>query len=298
MVERRLWFVRRNGLVKGPFLPAQISRNILLGRLRPDDEISPDESNWQIVAMHRELFPDVMQDMPVASENMKIAKMQMDERVMDQRRQKQKMAQERRQTRERRVKESDAILIHRQHREESNNAIKNSFRRPKMPFFSILLMAFMLTTFGYVFKPENRNLHSDCSSPPSRGVNWSNCSFINLNAENQNMESSLLTDAKLNKSKLLGANLTGSDMAYAEITESDLSYANLENVRLLGANLKHSDLRYANLKDADLSYADLSGVLLAGASMINTRFDNAIWIDGRLCKKGSIGLCRSASINQ
>ena len=64
-------------------------------------------------------------------------------------------------------------------------------------------------------------------------------------------------------------------MAYAEITESDLNYTNLERVRLIGANLK----------DADLSYADISNALFTGANMSNTKFDNAIWIDGQVCKK-------------
>lgn len=273
-------------------MPAQITRNILLGRLRPDDELSLDEHNWQIVARHRELYPDVMQDTTVINEKLEIAKMQADERVSDQRRRKQNMAQERRHTRERRADESDAMLVHRQHRKEMNDVYKNSFKRPQMPFYSILLMALVIIVFGYVFKSENQTLQSDCSLPPNKGVNWSNCNFIKLKAENQNLESAILTDAILNESNLLGANLSGSDMAYAEITESDLSYANLENVRLIGANLKHSDLRYANLKNADLSYADLSNALLAGANTNNTKFDNAIWIDGQICKKGSIGFCK------
>ncbi len=294
MAKRRLWFVRRNGQIKGPFLPAQITRNILLGRLCPDDELSSDEHNWQQIARHRELYPDVMQETPVDNEKVEIAKMQEDERVLDQRIQKQNMAQERRRTRDRRMNESDAMLVHRKHRTEMNVAYKNSVKRPQMPILSILLMVIVIIAFGFVLKPENRNLQSDCALPPSKGVNWSNCNFIKLNAENQNLELAILTDATLNESKLLGANLSGSNLAYAEIAESDLSYANLESVRLIGANLKHTDLRYANLKDADLSYADLSNALLAGANMTNTRFDNAIWTDGQICKKGSIGSCRSA----
>jgi pentapeptide repeat protein len=294
LAERRSWFIRRNGQVKGPFLSAQITRNILLGRLRPNDELSSDEHNWQQVAMHRELYPDVMQETPVDNEKVDIAKTQEDERVLEQRIHKQSMAQERRRTRDRRGDESEAMLVHRKHRTEMNDAYENSIKRPQMPILSILLMVIVIIAFGFVLTPENRNLQSDCALPPSKGVNWSNCNFIKLNAENQNLELAILTDAKLNESKLLGANLSGSNMAYAEIAESDLSYANLESVRLIGANLKHSDLRYANLKDADLSYADLSNALLAGANISNTRFDNAIWTDGTLCKKGSVGSCLSA----
>lgn len=298
MAERRIWFVRRNGRVQGPFMSAQITRNILLGRLRAEDELSVDEQNWQQVSRHRDLYPDVMQETTVDTETLDNAKIQVDERVSEQRQHKNDMAQERRRTRERRADESDAMLVHRQHRAESNNAYKNSVKHPKMPFLSILLVVIVVVAFGYLLTPKTEKLQSDCTLPPAEGVDWHNCTFIKLNAENQVLASAILTDAILNESNLLGANLSGADMAYAEITESDLSYTNLEGVRLIGANLNHSDLRYANLKDADLSYADLSNTLLAGANMTNTKFDNAIWTDGTLCKKGSIGSCQTARIDQ
>ncbi len=292
MAERRLWFVRRNGEIKGPFLTAQITRNILLGRLSSEDEISIDEHNWQNIARHRELYPDVMKDTPVDKEKLEIAKIQVDERITENRQQKAAMAQERRRTRERRGNESELMLVHRENRKELNEVYKNIIKRPKLPTISIFFSVAVIIIFGFILKPEQQGDKNDCSTPASVAVNWSNCHFINLNAENQNLESAILTDAIMNESNLLGVNLSGSDMAYAEINASDLSYANLEGVRLIGANLKQTDLRYANLKDADLSYADLSGALLAGANMDNAKFDNTIWTDGQLCKKGSIGTCQ------
>lgn len=298
MAERRTWFIRQNGKVHGPFLSAQITRNILLGRLRPDDEISPDKEGWQKVAKHRELYPDVMKDESIDNQKLQIAKMQADERVRDQRREKQHMADERRQAKERRAEESVEILVHRQHRKELDDTFKENRSISKVPVFSILFMVAVITVFGFVLRPKDQNTQANCSLPPAKGVNWSNCIFINLNVENQMLESAILTDATLNQSNLLGANLSGSDLAYAEIIESDLSYANLERSRLIGANLKHSDLRYANLNEADLSYADLSQALLAGANVSNAKFDNAIWVDGQICHKGSIGLCRTDKLNQ
>ncbi len=278
-------------MVKGPFLPAQISRNILLGRLHPEDELSLDQYQWQLVAMHKELYPDVLQKNPADSREVDVARIQVDERVSDQRRAKENMEQERRRTRERRATESDAVLAHRQHRKEIDDACRDSIKRPKMPFLSVALIVVMIVGLGLKLNTENQTSQADCRLPPGTKVNWSNCTFINLNVENQNLEFALLTDAILNESNLLGANLSGADMAYAEITKSDFSYANLEKVRLIGANLQSSDLRYANLKNADLSFADLSNVLLAGANLSNVKFDNTIWIDGRICKKGSIGTC-------
>jgi uncharacterized protein YjbI with pentapeptide repeats len=292
LTERRHWFVRRNGEVKGPFLSAQITRNILLGRLHFDDELSPDQQSWQQVAQHRELYPDVMQETPIDDNKLSLAKIQADERISEQRREKEDMAQERRRTRERRGTESEAMLIHREHRKGTNDLYRNKLNHPKLPAFSIIFSVIVIVLFGFVLKTEKQSAIVDCSLPANKGVNWSNCNFIKLNIENQNLESSILTDAILNESNLLGVNLTDSDMAYAEIRASDLSYANLERARLIGTNLEKTDLRYANLKDADLSYANLSGARLAGANTINTRFENTIWTDGHVCKKGSIGSCK------
>lgn len=292
MVERKLWFVRRENVVKGPFLQAQITRNILLGRLHSDDELSLDEHQWQQVAMHKELYPDVLQQSPVDNKAVEAARIQVDERVADQRHAKQNMKQDRRRTRERRATESEAVLVHRQHRKEIDDACKNSIKPPRMPFLSVALIVIMIVGLGLKLNTENQASQADCSLPPGADVNWSNCTFTNLNVENQNLSFSKLTDAILNESNLLGTNLSGADMAYAEMTKSDFSYANLEDVRLIGANLQSSDLRYANLKNADLSFADLSNVLLAGANLSNVKLDNTIWTDGRICKKGSIGACQ------
>ncbi len=298
MTERRTWYVRRNGQVKGPFLTAQITRNILLGRVRSEDEISVDNENWQVVARHRELYPDVMDADVIDEKKLQLAKMQADERVVEQRRRKNKMARERRRAKDRRAEESNEMLLHRQHRNEMNAAYEKKMRRPKIPMTSVLIMVITFVGFVYILQPGKTEKEADCSLPPAKGVNWSNCSFIKLDAENQVIESAIMTDATLNQSNLMGAKLAHSNMAYAEITESDLSYADLEDVRLIGANLKKTDLRYANLAHADLSYSDLTQALLAGANINNTKFDHAIWIDGQTCSPGSIGSCRVVSKGQ
>ncbi len=296
LAERRLWFVRREGQVKGPFLTAQISRNILLGRLNYDDEVSVDEINWQKVIKQPELIPEVMLQEPVDQEKLELAKIRVDERVSEKRHQQQnshkEMAEERRRTRERRDTESKEMLRHRKNINTLNEAYKKKLKRPKLPMFSIVLLVFFLVVFGFVLTSNQNKELVDCSVPASKGVNWQNCLFVNLEVENQSLEQSVLTDAKLNNAKLLGVNFTGSDMAYAEVIASDLSYADLEGVRLVGANLSKTDLRYANLKNADLSYADLTGALLAGANLNNVQLSNTIWVDGQVCEKGSVGSCQ------
>lgn len=296
MSERRLWFVKKNEVIKGPFLTAQLSRNILLGRLSYDDEVSVDEINWQKISKYSELIPEVMQSDPVDEKKLETAKIQVDERISEKRRKQQNisqdLAEERRKTRERRGTESKEMLRHREKINALNETYKKNLKRPKFPVFSMVLLVFVIVVFGFILTSNQNKELIDCSIPASRGVNWQNCLFVSLEAENQNLEQSILKDAKLNQAKLLGAKFTGSDMAYAEIKESDLSYADMEGVRLIGANLAKTDLRYANLKNADLSYADLTGAFLAGANIVNTKFSNTIWIDGQVCKKGSVGFCK------
>lgn len=266
-----------------------------------DDEISVDEHNWQTIDKHRELFPEVLQEEPIDPERLEIARIQVDERISEKRRQKldeaQQMAEERRKTRERRGTESEVMVRHRDNINSLNKTYKKKLKRPKLPLFSIILLVIVMVTFGFLLTSNQNKNMTDCSVAANKGVNWQNCIFVNLEAENQNLEQSNLTDAKLNNAKLLGVNFSGSNLAYAEITASDLSYANLEGAKLIGASLVKTDLRYANLKDADLSYADLTGAFLAGANMSNTKLDNTIWIDGQVCNKGSVGTCRTNSSN-
>jgi len=52
-----------------------------------------------------------------------------------------------------------------------------------------------------------------------------------------------------------------------------------------------ANLQKVNLLDADLSGANLRGANLSGAILIQAKFDNATWTDGRVCAKHSIGEC-------
>ncbi|WP_096366056.1 hypothetical protein [Thiohalobacter thiocyanaticus] len=58
----QFWFTRRAGQVRGPYQGGEISRYILLGRLREADEISPDRHHWRQLGDHPELIPEVMRD--------------------------------------------------------------------------------------------------------------------------------------------------------------------------------------------------------------------------------------------
>ena len=66
----------------------------------------------------------------------------------------------------------------------------------------------------------------------------------------------------------------------------DLYKANLDMLDLTNANLQG-----ANLKRAKFRKATLLGANLTGANTMGTNFEGAMWIDGTICQKGSIGYC-------
>lgn len=95
------------------------------------------------------------------------------------------------------------------------------------------------------------------------------------------------TQKLINSKDCSGCNLNGSDLDFADLGEADLAYAGLMEAHLTSADLRdarltHDDLSYANLFLAFWTYADLSRAILDGAT----------WLDGRICKDGSISYCK------
>lgn len=94
----------------------------------------------------------------------------------------------------------------------------------------------------------------------------------------------------------------GCDLRGADLRGVDLSDANMEGVNLMGANLESVNLEDAVLDDASLEGANLRNARLHGASMDHAGIEGAVllgadlqdvtWIDGKVCKKGSIGICK------
>ncbi|GAA0724831.1 pentapeptide repeat-containing protein [Dokdonella soli] len=88
----------------------------------------------------------------------------------------------------------------------------------------------------------------------------------------------------------------------ADLQDTDFSGKRLRgiaftNANLAGANFSATDLRNADFTNADLSRARLQSANLAGADITNAQFDDAVlddatWVDGRICAKGSRGNCR------
>jgi hypothetical protein len=86
---------------------------------------------------------------------------------------------------------------------------------------------------------------------------------------------------------LSGLRLVGFDLTKCNLKGADLSNVNLERADLEEANLELADLSGANMKMTDLRVTGLKGTRLERAIL-----DGAIWQDGMVCARGSIGHCR------
>ena len=53
----KYWYTRRDGVMRGPFSAENISRYMLLGRIRLDDELSQDCETWVVAAELDNLLP-------------------------------------------------------------------------------------------------------------------------------------------------------------------------------------------------------------------------------------------------
>jgi len=112
---------------------------------------------------------------------------------------------------------------------------------------------------------------ADCSRPPQPNINWEGCD-----------KSGYL---------LVGGDLSGASLTRVKFVGANLAHTDFSGALLEGADLRKAVLQYAHLSNAQLQGADLRGALLDGAEMAGAELGNAIWIDGRICKRGSKGRC-------
>jgi len=110
------WYTRRGGVVRGPFSATELSRHIILGRIRMDDELSQDRLSWAAASQCRELLPDELQNLSSWDDyqQLLIVRMKVNERNGDRRRRQgntpSESNAERRALADRRGKDNDRLL--------------------------------------------------------------------------------------------------------------------------------------------------------------------------------------------
>ena len=82
-----LWYTRREGVVRGPFSAENITRYILLGRIRLDDELSHDHETWLLTNECASMLPDELSKLSGWDDYQRLveARLKADERKGDRR---------------------------------------------------------------------------------------------------------------------------------------------------------------------------------------------------------------------
>ncbi len=60
--REREWYVLRDGRIQGPYTENQVSRHMLLGRVRKSDRFSTDGQSWQSIDAVFKLIPEVLKN--------------------------------------------------------------------------------------------------------------------------------------------------------------------------------------------------------------------------------------------
>lgn len=295
MRNQQNWYTRRGDQVKGPFPAGLISRYILLGRLRLDDELSVDRETWRPVCEIEELVPDVLKADVAdshAQERLKAARRWADERLKNRRGERGEappVDEGRRRASDRRQAESSEVL---HHRTAKSGRPRGGFSPPaKWGLAVIGGIAVFVAALTLFSEPASDTGKWDCTAPVQPGVNWNDCQMPNARLDKADLTGATLRNTNLQGASLRESRLKDSDLSFANLISANLVNARLNGATILGANFRGADLSNANLSGADLSYADLSGADLTGANLSGARLDNAIWIDRSVCAKGSLGHC-------
>ncbi len=271
--ETQLWYLKVKGRVKGPYATGLISKNILLGRIHPNDMLSHDKNAWRKASSIREVMPDVIKHRndPNYKERLRAARRWADERGE--------------------VREVDASgneKIYKTRKKVTHLQIKTT---GILGILSLILIVSGLIVALFLFTPDDPLAQINCAANGQDGVVFDGChlqrkDFSAKSLKNSHFKNTLLTNSRFKK-----AQLQFSQMDYANLSHADLSSANLT-----GASLRAVDLRGANLNStiftkADLSYADLTGARASGVKLTGAILANTIWFDGSVCAKASIGRC-------
>lgn len=299
------WYVRKEGIVTGPFTGTVVSRWIGIGRLNAADEISVDQIFWAPVSDYPELIPqrknrddeDLYQ-----KEREQAAIRWEDERAGVDRRGLPVYGMVppsgNRSGQDRRILESPDAIDHRDHRRNRRavarvDRVEAPWYRKQIVFLiGAAALSIVAAITGLWFMPSPQPHHTpDCALRPSPGINWNDCKLDGRDLRGAHLDGARLRGAHLLEARLDKARLSHADLSYAVAVGANLRQADLRSALLVGADLRLSDLTHANLAGADLRYANLADASLSLENLSNAQLGKAIWIDGRLCTAQSIGRC-------
>lgn len=293
------WYINKQGKVTGPFPVKLIGSYLILGRIDLDTQVSLDQKKWIPIGRLPSLIPDEIKNANTPEGRVRLhqAKLREDQRAGDSRREGAERRQgvrhddDRRNPADRRVNEE---VISAAHVKLKADLMARKARSKKIIATGlVVVIAVSIAIIAGLFMTEPGMVvdKTDCFAPAKNGVDWESCNKNNADLVSAQLANSNLHSIKLNGALLVNANLSAAELSYASLENANLSEANLQKTVLKGANLNNANLTGASLVEADLSYADLNSAIILNAKVLNTRFDHAIWTDGRRCAKGSVDQC-------
>lgn len=281
MTIGHLWYVRRAGPAKGPFPSSLIEKNIALGRILPEDELSPDGKEWQAASS----YPDF--EVIQRSGQQPAVRRRLDERQSDRRAEQPAhdgVSEAERRANDRRAPEDPELVARRQRANRVWQSLRDApgnMRRTPLVLAGCLLGVILVAAI--VFAPPPRQ-GTDCAAPAAPGVNWEFCNHAADDLRGAALAGAVLRNSRLAGADLTGADLRGADLAYADLSGAVLRDARLDDARLTGATLRGASLVDARLDRARLEFADLAAATVTGAVFDGARFDQAIMPGGALCR--------------
>lgn len=300
MQTHTLWYIQKDGEVRGPYPRTVIAQYLLLNRLRKEDQVSTDQEHWQAIADVKELVPAAVKGTLSGAVNQYLADVAArdDEHIPTSKQNTDDVTNQylldvaKRNARALNgIEPEDVVEYHR------NRSKTSSSEQKKKPLTIVLAVTAILATVGALvvlvmnYTPQANGPEAECSAAPAANVNWSNCSLQGAVLDNSNLQQAVMRNANLTGSTLQRSDLQNADLAYANLSLVNLGQANLRGAQLMGAKLNGSDLSGADLSGADLSYADLSGANIKGVNLAGAKLDQTLWLDKTICARGSVGQC-------
>ena len=129
------------------------------------------------------------------------------------------------------------------------------------------------------------------------GTDFRDASLINTRLGGCNLETARFDGANARDAGFSGANAKNASfrnatLEKASLYKTDAQGANFDGVQAKGAEFKEANLIGASFEGADLRGADFKDAKIDGANFKNAKLGRATWIDGKRCKKGSVGECK------
>ncbi len=291
--KQKLWFVRRADSVKGPFPSGTVRRFMLLGRVKPSDQVSLDRKSWQGVMDVPEVVPPEIRKAAAEGNLYEVlpSRLVEDERRGVERRGGAEDIKYKDQRKgQRRREESDLVKRH----QIARTQLIELYKKRRVPYLGLLVVSILVIVsvgVGLYLGSPAAIPDPYCNAVAAPGVNWRSCRLDAVKYESANLQGAILNSTILRLAQLSGSNLNKADMQYADLSGSDLSYSEISDARMKGINLQNADLTNVDLSNSDLSYANLMNSKLGGANISGVILDKAIWVDGSVCAPGSVGKC-------